>query len=93
MNGYGLIGFGTIGRRVVERLARSPDAPLLVATLTRSTSLSEFIAKKPAIAIECASRAWLASPHARELPTTGRMGAFTPDDLLGEIFARFCIGK
>ncbi len=67
MSGYGLIGFGKIGRRVAARLAGASDAPPLVATLTRSTSLAEFIAKKPAIAIECASRAWLAEHGATVL--------------------------
>lgn len=70
MNGYGLIGYGAIGRRVAERLAHADDAPPLVAVLTRTTSLDEFIAKKPAIAIECASRAWLAE-HGATLLAAG----------------------
>lgn len=60
MSGYGLVGFGKIGRRIAQRLAGTKDAPPLVATLTRGASLAEFIAKKPAIVIECASREWLA---------------------------------
>lgn len=68
MGGYGIIGFGTIGRRVATRLAGAADVPPLMAVLVRSgapiasavTSLGDFIARRPAIALECASREWLA---------------------------------
>lgn len=70
MSGYGIVGYGRIGKRVAERLAGASDAPPLVAVLTRSTGLDAFIAKKPAIAIECASREWLAE-HGATLLAAG----------------------
>ena len=51
---YGVIGEGRIGKRL---MARQPGA---VAVLTRSTTLADFIACKPAVAIECASAQALA---------------------------------
>jgi len=69
---FGLIGFGRIGQRVAECLARDPAAPRLKAVLVRlnqkcaaeailgpakvCTSLDAFIGSQPDVAIECASR-------------------------------------
>jgi aspartate dehydrogenase len=69
MSGYGIVGFGRIGSRLAARLAGVADAPPLVAILGRPSqagidkacaSLDDFIARKPAIAFECASPAALA---------------------------------
>jgi aspartate dehydrogenase len=70
MGGYGMIGFGSIGKRVAERLAREPGAPPLVAVLKRGGSLAEFIAARPAIALECASCEWL-SEHGATILAAG----------------------
>ena len=46
---YGIVGYGRIGQRLAARL------PGAVAILKRGDSLDEFIARKPVVAIECAS--------------------------------------
>lgn len=75
--GYGLIGFGRIGRRIAARLAGRPEAPPLVAVLARPgdadaaraavphaavcTDADDFLARPMAVAVECASAATLAA--------------------------------
>lgn len=54
MISYGVIGNGRIGQRLLAHL------PGVVAVMTRSTTLAEFIACKPAVAVECASARALA---------------------------------
>jgi aspartate dehydrogenase len=60
MNGFGIVGYGRIGRRLAERLAGERAAPPLVAVLRRNESLETFIGRKPGIVVESASRGWLA---------------------------------
>ena len=73
MSGYGIIGFGRIGKRLATRLASAPDMPPPVAVLVRPsraaevatvvgadavcTTLESFIARRPGIAVECATAA------------------------------------
>ena len=75
MSGYGIIGFGRIGKRLATRLVTA-DVPPLVAVLVRPsqvaeaalvvgaglvcTTLESFTARRPGIAVECASAAALA---------------------------------
>jgi aspartate dehydrogenase len=83
MGGYGIVGFGNIGRRLATRLAAATDSPPLVAVLVRSgspiegapiemgvSSLAALIARRPAIVVECASREWLAE-HGATLLAAG----------------------
>ena len=74
---FGLIGLGRIGRRIIERFSGEAGAPSLTAVLVRPgqrsaaeavvgservcTSLDEFIARRPSVAVECASREIFAS--------------------------------
>jgi len=51
---YGIVGYGRIGQRLAARL------PGAVAILKRGEGLDAFIARKPAIAVECASAQALA---------------------------------
>ncbi|HJQ60235.1 MAG TPA: aspartate dehydrogenase domain-containing protein [Vineibacter sp.] len=71
MPGYGLIGFGRIGRRlaglvpspvvVLVRPAQVADAAEVVGREAVVTALDAFLARRPAIAIECASALALAA--------------------------------
>ncbi len=71
MSGYGIVGLGRIGRRLATRLpgaravlvhpARAADAARLVGGDAVSTSLEGFLARKPAVAVECASAEVLAA--------------------------------
>jgi aspartate dehydrogenase len=74
---YGVIGYGRIGRRIIERLAARPPGPALAAVLVRPdqaedarrrlgggvvcTDLEAFLARRPDVAVECASAATLTS--------------------------------
>ena len=49
MISYGIVGYGRIGQRLAARL------PGAVAILKRGEGLDAFIARKPSIAVECAS--------------------------------------
>lgn len=76
MIGYGIVGFGRIGKRLVTRLASATDMPPPVAVLVRPshaaevatlvgpdkvcTTLESFMARQPGIALECATAAVLA---------------------------------
>lgn len=65
MTGYGIVGFGRIGRRLAARLPglhailvrpeQSDDAAALLGADRVCTALGAFLARKPAVAIECAS--------------------------------------
>ena len=65
MTAYGVIGFGRIGQRLTQRLPaavvlvrphRSEEAARLVGREQICTTLEAFLARKPPIVIECASR-------------------------------------
>jgi aspartate dehydrogenase len=68
--GYGVIGFGRIGRRLAGRLkgatavlvrpSQAAEAAVIVGTEAVVTSREAFLARKPAIAVECASARMLA---------------------------------
>jgi aspartate dehydrogenase len=80
-NGYALIGFGRIGRRIAIRLAESTETPALSAVLVSAerasevaevvgearvvTSIDALLARKPDVTVECASAAALAAFGAR----------------------------
>jgi aspartate dehydrogenase len=65
LTGYGIVGFGRIGRRLTARLpgavailvrpSQAADAAALVGADRVCTTLGAFIARAPAVAIECAS--------------------------------------
>ena len=65
MTGYGIVGFGRIGRRLAARLpgavailvrpSQAGDVAALVGADKVCTTLDAFIAHAPAVAIECAS--------------------------------------
>ena len=64
MAGYGIIGFGRIGQRLASRLpgavvltrpARLSEAEILAGRGKACVLFEEFVACKPAVAIECAS--------------------------------------
>jgi aspartate dehydrogenase len=69
VTGYGIAGFGRIGRRLASRLAgatavlvrpaQMADAAAAVGSDIVCTTLDAFVARKPAVAIECASPAFL----------------------------------
>lgn len=69
MTGYGIIGFGRIGRRlavrcagvraVLVRPAQVVEASAVVGAENVCTTLEAFVARRPGIAIECASAAAL----------------------------------
>lgn len=81
--GFGLIGFGRIGRRIAARMAREARAPLLAALLVHPadasaardaapdaaicTDADDFLARPIAVAVECASAAALAALGPRVL--------------------------
>ena len=76
MTAYGIIGFGKIGRRLAERLpgalvlvrpSHAEEAIRLVGRGQVCTSLEAFLARKPPIAAECASRQCLAETGAAVL--------------------------
>lgn len=74
---YGVIGYGRIGRRIIDRMAARPPGPALAAVLVRQdqaeearralaaafvcTDLEAFLARRPDVAVECASASTLAS--------------------------------
>ena len=70
MTGYGIVGLGRIGRRLAARLpdaravlvrpAQAADAASLVGADNVFTTLESFLARKSAIAVECASARTLA---------------------------------
>ena len=70
MTRYGIVGFGRIGRRLAERMpgvaavlvrpAQAPEAAAIVGSAAVCTSLAAFMARGPAVAIECASASMLA---------------------------------
>jgi len=70
VSNYGIVGFGRIGRRLAARLpgaftvlvrpAQSDDAAALLGPDRVCTTLDAFLARKPDIAIECASPRTLA---------------------------------
>jgi aspartate dehydrogenase len=65
LTGYGIVGFGRIGRRLATRLpgavailvgaSRAAEATAMVGADKVCTTLDAFIAHKPSVAIECAS--------------------------------------
>lgn len=65
MSGYGLVGFGRIGRRLATRLpgatavlvrpSQVVEAAAIVGADKVCTTLDAFVARKPGAAIECAS--------------------------------------
>lgn len=65
VGGYGIVGFGRIGRRLATRLpgaaailvrpAQVAEAAALVGAAKVCTDLDAFIARKPPVALECAS--------------------------------------
>jgi aspartate dehydrogenase len=67
---YGIVGFGRIGRRLAIRMpcvaavlvrpAQVPAAAEIVGHASVCTSLDAFIARRPAVAVECASASVLA---------------------------------
>ena len=87
---------------LLEALGRAagPDAPGEDVLLARARHLAELAAARAAVV--AGLEGWRANQAgellAEELrlaqEALGRItGEFTPDDLLGEIFSRFCIGK
>lgn len=70
MTSFGIIGLGWIGRRVAVRLpgaaavlvrpAQAEMAAMLVGRAAVCTSVAEFIARRPAVALECALASVLA---------------------------------
>lgn len=70
MSGYGIVGFGRIGRRLVERLpgavavlvrpGQAAGAATIVGAAGVFTDLASFLKARPAIVVECASAAALA---------------------------------
>ena len=65
MTGYGIVGFGRIGRRLAVRLpgvaavlvrpARAAETAAIVDAEKVCTTLDAFVARQPSVAIECAS--------------------------------------
>ncbi|MDI1284542.1 MAG: aspartate dehydrogenase [Reyranella sp.] len=67
---YGIVGFGRIGQRlarrwpgvraVLVRPSQAADAAAIIGAAAVCTTLADFVARRPAIAIECASASTLA---------------------------------
>lgn len=76
MTGYGIVGFGKIGRRLAQRMAgavvlvrpqQADEAARLLGPGNVFTTLEAFLARKPPVAVECASRDCLATVGAAVL--------------------------